>query len=337
MNSFLVGTNQSRLRVGVVGCGFIGAKHARAISKSDYAVLAASCDTDLSRAQSCIQGTEARAYSNLEEMLKIESLDAVTVATPDTLHAEPVIKSLEAGCHVFCEKPLAMSLDEAMRMSDTAVRSNRYLAVDYNRRFAYGYSKAYALFKAGKIGDVTHASLRVTDGKQPFEGTRGPYALLTTLLTHHIDLLQWFCGEVKNVHARCARPDSYGQFREVALSLEFENGAVGVIVGGWREGQKRTDEWAEIGGTLGDILIDDVQAGVRLQGLDADHAEVFRPDPFWTEDTVFYSSLTAHVLHFLECIHSGNGPSVLAQDGVKGLEMVAAAIKSHETGSECAV
>lgn len=332
-------TEQSQdrlLRCAVIGCGFIGKRHADAIRLSEHAELVAVYDTDLSHAEAVAQ-QRARICPDVDSLLEAEKPDVVMVATPDHLHVEPTLKALAAGCHVFCEKPLAMTLEEARQMTDAATQYGRFLAVDYNRRFSFGYGKAHELLEAGRIGPVTHAVMRVTDGIPAFVKGRGPYAFLFSMLTHHIDLMRWFCGEVTSVHARCSRPDEEGKFLDATLSFGFAGGAIGAIVGGWRAGQKRTIESIEVGGTEGAVLVEDVQKRVRLHNLAPDTVEEYQPNYFWGEHTEFYHSLDAHVLNFLARIRRGEPPAVTGGDGVRGLEIVQAAIESHRTGCEVTV
>jgi predicted dehydrogenase len=328
---------EAPLRVAVIGCGPIGVRHARAVFTSREAMLVAACDPIRERALTVCAGTAARAYADLEALLAAETLDAVTVATPDALHVEPVLKALEAGCHVFCEKPLALSLAEARTMAQAAAQRNRQLAVDYNRRFGFGYAKGHALLTAGEIGTVTNGVLRVSDGVPPSAVGNGPYAMLYLLLTHHIDLLRWFCGEIVSVQALCANAAPEGYFREVALTFAFAGGAVGTLAGGWRPGQSRTIESAEFGGTGGILFVDDVQKSVRRCGLDLDALAEFRPSPFGAAGTAFYDSLTAHLHGFLACLRAGEAVPVSGEEGVRGLEIVEAAILAHETRTRVSV
>src|SRR5262249_27235828 len=151
-----------------------------------------------------------------------------------------------------------------------------HLAVDYNRRFSFGYRKAQELVAAGRIGKIMHALIRVTDGVPASMANRGPYALLYTLMSHHIDLLRVFGGEIVSVFAAFGPPYASGSFWDVALTAQFAGGAVGSMIGGWREGQTRTVELADLGGTGGFLQVEDVLRKVRLHYPDADHVEEFQ-------------------------------------------------------------
>src|SRR4051812_20505798 len=97
------------LRMAVIGCGQIGFLHARAIAEAERASLVAVCDVDRSRGEQVAKQFGAAAYHDVHEMLSAERLAAVTIATPDHAHVAPALAAMQAGCHVFCEKPLAAS------------------------------------------------------------------------------------------------------------------------------------------------------------------------------------------------------------------------------------
>ena len=147
-----------KLRVAVIGCGAIGSLHAQAVIESPHSRLTAACDIQPERAENVAAPVRANVYDNVEELLSAELPDVVTVATPEHLHLAPVIKSIEAGCHVFCEKPMASTLADAQQMADVAVQHNRHLAIDYNRRFGFGYVKAKELCAEGTLSATSGMS-----------------------------------------------------------------------------------------------------------------------------------------------------------------------------------
>lgn len=324
------------VRVAVVGCGGIGTRHFRAAATVPGVVPVAACDTDPVRAAALCRGGEARPYTDLDALLRETQPDVVTVATPDDAHVAPVLAALEAGCHVFCEKPIATDLEDARRMADAARASDRRLGIDYNRRFGFGYRTARAWVDAGRIGDVSHAWVRVTDGIVPAY-RKGAFSILYTLLTHHVDLLRWFCGEVVSVHLRAHNLGPDGRLRDAVLSLAFDTGAIATVVAGLRDGQSRTRETMEIGGTRGAVRIDDVQQRASWHGLDPDLEEVRRPDYFAGGQSAFYDTLDAHLAAFLDAVRCGEPAPVSADDGVRGLEVVEAAIRSHRDGASVAL
>ena len=197
------------LKVAVIGCGHIGSLHAKAFVESPLAELVGLCDISAERRQymSSLYGG-IPTYSKVEELLAESRPDVVSIATPDHVHGEPAIAAARAGCHVFVEKPMAMSLDEARGMAAAARDAERYMAVDYNRRYGFAYRKAMALVKDGAIGAVKQIVLNVSDGIPVSARERGPYAILYLLLSHHVDLLRMVGGEIKDVHATMCENES---------------------------------------------------------------------------------------------------------------------------------
>ena len=327
-----------KLRVAVIGCGAIGSLHAQAVVQSQHAQLTAACDVEPKRAEIVAAPTGAHVYDDFEELLSAERLDVVTVATPEHLHMAPVVKSIEAGCHVFCEKPMASTLEDAQRMADAAARHNRHLAIDYNRRFGFGYLKAKELCTNGAVGDIRYAVIRVIE---PLTGSKGglkAYSIIRNVLVHHIDLMRFFCGEIRSVHASFSPRGGTDLAHDAAFSFEFEGDALGTLIGGWQEVPRwtRTSEWTEIGGTKGTVVIEDVMKGVKFWSVDPDHIEYFRPN-FFKGQSAFYDSLTNHVHCFLERLAEGKTPLVTGQDGLRGLEIVQAAVQSNRTRQIVAV
>lgn len=320
-----------KLRVAVIGCGRIGNLHATAVAGSGRAELTAVCDTDGSRAAALATRYRAAAYADLGQLLSQETLDVVTIATPDHLHVGPALEAIASGRHVFCEKPLAESAADAGRLVRAADDRGVRLAVDYNRRFAFGYRTAKRLFDEGAIGRLEYCLVRVSDPIPPAEVARHPHVILTTLLTHHLDLMRFFGGEIRRMQAVAAdrKPDDL--VRSVSLTLEFVAGPIGTIVASYWASQTRTSEWMELGGSAGSLTVEDVTRRVILAGADPDHCEVFEPNHFAGGDA-FYDSLIEHVQAFLDHVSHGHCPSVTGRDGLAGLKLAEAAIESLKRG-----
>ena len=319
------------LRVAVIGLGRVGDLHARAIAASEHATLTAVCDSDPKHRQAAGDRFGVAAYESVERLLAGESLDAVAIATPDHLHVEPALAAIARGCHVFCEKPLAANADEAARIVEAAQRRGVWLGVDYNRRFAFGYRTAKELLNAGEIGALKYCLLRVSDATPPPAVARHRHVMFTTLLTHHLDLMRHFGGEIQRINATSDGDPSERLMRSVSISLTFASGAIGTIVAGYRDGQTRTAEWMELGGSAGSITVEDVTRRVIVSGLDPDCRRTLEPSHVRAGDS-FYQSLTDHVQAFLANVAQRCEPPVTGRDGLISLQLAEAAIESLTTG-----
>jgi predicted dehydrogenase len=305
--------------------------HAQAIARSAHATLHGVCDPTQRRREATGRRFNVKPYASAGELFENEKLDAVTIATPDHLHVEVALAAIAAGCHVFCEKPLATTLAEAERMVDAAAERGLQLGVDYNRRFAFGYRTAKQWLASGSIGKLNYCLLRVSNRTPPVEVARTAEVMFTTLLTHHLDLMRYYGGEIRSLHARAGDEAPGELLKSVCLSLQFAGGAIGTIVGAYRDNQTRTAEWMELGGTTGAIVVEDITRRVTLFGTDPDHGLSSQPNHFVASDA-FYDSLVEHVQAFIERVASGQPAPVNGRDGLLGLRLAAAAVESLATG-----
>src|SRR5690554_5763797 len=130
---------EKKVKIGIIGCGGIAnGKHMPSLAKLKNVEMVAFCDIVLQRAEQARKqyGVEdATVYEDYRELLANESLDAVHVCTPNSSHAEISIASLEAGCHVMCEKPMAKTASEAREMVAAAKRTGKKLTIGYQNRY----------------------------------------------------------------------------------------------------------------------------------------------------------------------------------------------------------
>ncbi|MFZ0087789.1 MAG: Gfo/Idh/MocA family oxidoreductase, partial [Candidatus Acidiferrales bacterium] len=124
-------------KIGIVGAGGAGSIHAAILAKDSRVTLRSAFDVDAALAQAMAARFGCQPARSLEELFN--GCDAVFVCTPNTTHEEVATKALDAGKHVFCEKPFALNLESATRLRDRAVRSGLVYQVGHNRRFAPVY------------------------------------------------------------------------------------------------------------------------------------------------------------------------------------------------------
>jgi predicted dehydrogenase len=313
----------------VIGCGRIGLLHARGIAGSKQATLAAVCDIDASRAEQVGKSFGAAAYHDVRGMLAAERLEAVTIATPDHAHVEPAAAAIEAGCHVFCEKPLAENYSAAQRMASLALERGVHLGVDYNRRFGFGYKRARQLFDQSAIGALRSIVVLVSDPPPGPPLSENRFAIFTTLLTHHFDLVAWYGGPIRSIMA-VAGPCK-ARVGQVHITCELRTGVVATIIANYRAGQLRTLERMDLIGSQGTLTVDNVTRGMTLERLGSDDVQTYRPDPSGSGDA-FYQTLIDHLQSFIAHLARGESPDVTANDALASLAAAEAAIQSLQTG-----
>ena len=180
-------------RVGVIGCRGIGIRHAAGIAglaDPERAQVVAACDlaTDLIeefQTHFAESWPQVSGYTSHREMLAKEDLDIVTVATSDHAHARLVIDAAEAGVKgIFCEKPLATTVEDAAAMVAACEAHDVVLSVDHTRHWMPIWRRGSELVEAGEIGEV-----------QSVVGClRGSRAMLYRNGTHCLDAICWFAG-----------------------------------------------------------------------------------------------------------------------------------------------
>jgi virulence factor len=219
------------LRVGVVGGGNIAqvAQLPALAARDDTTVAGIVTRTQASAERNLAAWPIERGYPTAGAMIESARLDALFVLTPRLLHADFVEQGLLAGLHVFCEKPLGVTADDAVRLADLADREQRLLAVGFNRRHAPVYQRGRAAFGEGRPDFcVAQKNRSGSEYRATFENA-----------IHMVDLLRWYCGEATTVTAHAAGDDRYEEDGVMAL-IRFDTGATGVLVaartaGSWDE------------------------------------------------------------------------------------------------------
>lgn len=234
----------SKIRVGITGCGRIAINHAKALQANPDVELVACSDVDPDRAAAFAgQFGIPQHHGDLNAMLG--SIDALTVCSPHPAHEAAVIAAADAGVHVLCEKPIAVTLDEADRMIAATDAAGVTFGALFQRRFWEASRAAHAAVRDGRVGTPVFGSVTLRLGRDADYFTADPWrgtwaadggGVLMNQAIHYIDLLQWLVGSpVLRVTGRIAtlRHAEHIEVEDTAAAtLEFANGALGVISAG---------------------------------------------------------------------------------------------------------
>ena len=228
----------SYIKFAIIGCGRIAKRHAKHISNSG--ILKAVCDIIPEKADELAKDWSVNAYYDIDTLLATEEeIDVVAICSPNGLHAEHTIKAFEAGFHVLCEKPMAISVYDCGEMIKAAERANRRLFIVKQNRFNPPVVKVKELIDKGLLGKIYSVQLSCFWNRNPdyyVNSWKGTLDLdggtLFTQFSHFIDLLYWMIGDVRKVHAIRRNFDHSGiiEFEDTGvIALEFYNGALGTI------------------------------------------------------------------------------------------------------------
>src|SRR5688572_16827729 len=157
-----VGAND-RIRIGVIGVGGMGAGHVGSLTKkaeAENVQVAAVCDVYQRRVNRAKEISKGEGYLDYRRLLERKDIDAVLIATPDHWHAKLSIDAMHAGKHVYCEKPLTHTIEQAIAVRNAAKQSDKVFQVGPNATASDSYWKAHTAINEGRIGKVTwaHAS-----------------------------------------------------------------------------------------------------------------------------------------------------------------------------------
>ncbi len=189
------------IRVGILGCGGISQFHARSWQTVEGAKMVACADVIPERAKEFAAKYDIpKSYATIDEMLDAGGLDAIDVCTPNYFHAEPTVKALKAGLNVLCEKPMAMTVDEARSMITAQRESGKLLTIGHNSRFQPAALQLKEMIVNGEFGELYHAKCmclrrRGMPGWGAFhikaKSGGGP---LIDIGVHALDLTMWLLG-----------------------------------------------------------------------------------------------------------------------------------------------
>lgn len=239
------------LRVGIVGFGFMGRMHYAQWNGLEGAEVVAICDAnpniveDTKKAVGNIEGaaedidfSSVELYSDYNKFIAESDLDAISLTLPTFLHPMFTIKALEAGIHVLCEKPMALTVDECRHMVTAAAQTGKVLMIGHCVRFWPEYAKAKEIVDSGKYGKVVAGTFQRL-GTAPTWGEDNWFSddsrsggVALDLHIHDTDYVQYLFGVPKEVFSRQAKAPGGGAIH-IATQYIYDDDKVITAEGGW--------------------------------------------------------------------------------------------------------
>ena len=226
-----------KVKFALIGCGRIAQRHAEHIN--NFGKLIAVCDNVKSKANELAAKYGAKPYYDIDELLANEEVDVVSICSPNGLHAMHSIKSLKAGFHVLCEKPMAINVHDCGEMIKEAEKANKRLFAIKQNRFNPPVEAVKKVIDEGRLGKIFSVQLSCFWNRNEdyysnsWKGTKDiDGGTLYTQFSHFIDLLYWLIGDIKEVEAYVGNFAHQGiiEFEDTgAIILKFYNGAIGTI------------------------------------------------------------------------------------------------------------
>ena len=351
-----------KLKIGVIGAGGIcTACHMPAFAEMDNVEIVAICDVKIQKAQELADKYGIQnVFEDYNDVINMDGIDAVDICTPNYLHSIIAVAALKSGLHVFCEKPDAVSVEEASKMKAAAEESGKVLMVMRNNRFTPASEFLKKYIEDGKMGEIYAARC----GWQRRRGIPGKGGWFTTksesgggplidLGVHMIDLAIWLMGNPKPIavsgstytkfaNAKDTSDSIHSVFGEVKEDgifdvedlamgfIKFDNGACMQIEFSWASNIEKENRFVELRGTNAGATLNFVDLNPKI--YTSEYGRTVDIEPNLPADGLQQHAANIH--HFTDVVLNGAKPDFVPEQGVDMIKILTAIYKSAETGRE---
>ena len=315
-----------KVRIGIVGTGYIGNVHGRIFSRDDRAEIAALYDIIPERAERTARSIGGKVCSSREELL--DNCDAVLVCAPNKTHREIATAAVEVGKHVFCEKPFSIGTDDAKALLDTANSCTGVFQVGHNRRYAPVYSTLKQLI----TDDAAHsAHIKMNRGelKNPVwtgdVDVTGGFLYETTI--HLFDMVRYQFGEIEELIAYGSQHE-YPELDEFSIIFKLKNGFHCTFASSSDASWHFPFERIEVFCHHRTIMTEEMERLFDSRGMDAN----FETMSFHMVEKEERWGYVQEDKAFIDAIVNGTEPPVTALDGFKSVELVESVYHAVNSG-----
>jgi myo-inositol 2-dehydrogenase / D-chiro-inositol 1-dehydrogenase len=316
----------NKISIGILGAGYIGGVHASLLMRDERVRLAKIHDISGECAERLARTTGAGVAGSAAEL--IESVDAVYITTPNTRHTELAIAAAQAGRHVFCEKPMATSLDDARRVLEAAEAGRGVFQVGHNRRFAPVYDMLRRILLEESAPHSAHIKMNRGELINPAwvgdAATTGGFLYETTI--HMFDMVRFLFGEVAELVATGSRHE-YAEVDDFSVLLRFESGLHATLCSAADASWLFPFERVEVFRHHQTLVTREMESLTVSEGLSGQHRTHSMQQLAKEEKWGYFQEDRA----FVDAIIEGAEPPVTARDGYKSVELVDACYRSVNT------
>ena len=322
----------NKVRLGLIGLGYIGKVHLRHCLKLDNAKLVAVSDLSKKALKTVKNTGVKKTFTDYEQLLKDPDIDAVVIALPTHLHLQCAKQAAEAEKHIFLEKPIAKNTTEAKEIISAAQRNSIKLMVGYPLRFDTAFRNLKEKIKSGPLGDIEIANATYISAGPFFHRAEsqapapvpewwfnkeltGGGALIDTGI-HMINLLRWYFGEITDIKSHLGHRFNMNLEDHAICLAHFESGTTAIINVGWFSQQYQLE--VAICGTVKHAIVRNIPPN-RI--LAAAQMLIMNTSTFW-------QPYIAELGYFINCIANDIQPSPSGMDGLKDLEAIEKAYKN---------
>jgi predicted dehydrogenase len=316
----------SKVRVASIGLGWWGKELARAAQAADLELASCFARTPETR-EAFAAEFGCQMASSLQDVLEDDSIDGLLIATANAARRQLVEEAAAAGKHVFVDKPMALSIDDARACAVAADRAGVVLQVGFQRRRHPAHRKMKQMIDEGAIGDIqmleANHSLpnRIPEGAWRWDEEQSPLGSLTSLGIHQIENFHYLAGPIVRVGAFSRQGRSVSIDEATAMIFEFASGAVGTLLSSfftpWRIS-------LSVFGTDGSAFADRDGNQLQFQKTGEIELAAVELEPI--------DAVSDQLTEFGECVSNGDRPEVGAAEGFAVVAVLDAATRSTVSG-----
>lgn len=328
--------------VAVFGAGRIGRIHASNLAALPGVQLQAICDPSAEAASDLAQSLGAKV-STIEAVLADKQIDAIAICSPTTTHSDLITRAAAAGKHIFCEKPVDLSVPRAQACADAVKAAGVACMIGFQRRFDPTFNEASRRLAAGDIGNAEMLIITSRDpGAPPAEYIKGSGGIFRDMLIHDLDVFRWILCADGDEAAWLSAAGSVLTDPAIAALGDYDSTAVTIRTRKGRLCQINTsrraaygyDQRFEVLGSKG-LLQCGNQTPTGVVQSDASGVHSDKPEAFFLQR--YAAAYRLEIEHFFETLQSGGVFRTTVADGVAAQKLADAATQSCQSGQAVAL
>ena len=333
----------NKLTFALIGCGNIAKKHLACIQGLNNAELAGVCDIDLESLKAFSKDNDIPGFSSIDMLLAEVNPDVIVVLTPSGSHASIVKNLAKHKKHIIVEKPISLTLSDAYEMQKECDRHGSTLSVVKQNRFNAPIRLARKLHDAGGLGSLFLGTVRVRWSRDQdyydsaaWRGTwENDGGVICNQAIHHIDMLQWFLGDVVSVFSSNINAMLDIEAEDTSASvIKFSSGALGIIEASTAIRPKDLEGSISLLGNKGSIEVGGFAMNEITKLELEDESQIDQSDKRLSNPSDFAYAHIEFYKDYISKILAEKKPTIDAEEAIKSLRIVHAIYKSHNENRE---
>ncbi|MEM3615372.1 MAG: Gfo/Idh/MocA family oxidoreductase [Candidatus Methanomethylicia archaeon] len=306
-----------KVGVAVIGCGFWGRNHLRVLSENSRAELIAAVDVNQDVLEKVKMKYDVEVYRDYHEILGDKRIEAITICTPSTTHAKIALEVIESGKNVLVEKPMTITVDEAMKILNKAKTVEVKLMVGHIERYNPAVQRVKDIVRKGEIGEIVLiSSRRVSRWPERI----GDVGVIRDLAIHDLDLMRYITSREPTEIYAAAGSLKHKYEDHANIILKFDSNPTAFIEANWITPKKIRE--LTVTGSDGRVVIDYITQEIRIE----DYNGVYIPNIQYEEP------LKRELENFINVVAGLEEPIVNGWDGLMAVYLCELALKSTKTG-----